>query len=320
VRLGQFKTPYGAEFLTADNERLFSENSIASLGGNWGKEVGLGLASRPNDVNWVIGAFTGGGANTSALPLHALPENFGSPLMVARIGFDNSGSDALSHNQAGVFKVDKTQKLLYLQAAYQIDTEIGHSTAATIKSGQANSVYQQNLLLNSGWNPYITSKDKATLYSLGVNGVVRTMRHETVFSSEFQIDATSFSDKLGDLKMYTARVQGSAAKKPWEYAFRVAAILPDKDMGPAASTGSIGSTAIFETTPSVSYYAKDWSKFILEFQGLINVPVAHEPGDGSYVLTDMPSQTTYTSSGATKANKITRDFVPEIRLMWQFTL
>jgi hypothetical protein len=107
--------------------------------------------------------------------------------------------------------------------------------------------------------------------------------------------------------MYTARIQGSAARKPWEFAFRIAALVPDTQMGPTGSSGLIGGTPFFELTPAVSYYLRDWSKLILEFQGMVNVPVAHEPGDGAYVLSDMPSQTTYSAGGKTLADPITRD-------------
>jgi hypothetical protein len=314
VRVGQFKTPYGSEFLTPDNQRLFTELSIANLGANFGREIGLALASRTELVSWALGLFTGGGEDTAVLPLHELPEDFGSPLMIARIGIDNSGGGAFSHSQADVFDVKKTEEMLYLQGSYEIDTLIGHSSAMNIKAGQAGDVYQQNLLLNAAWNPYLTTSDKATLYSLGLDGQLRGKMGETaVLTGEFQLDGSGFSDRLGSLVMYAARLQGSMATRPWELAFRVATLVPDPQM----AAGGIGGMPIFEITPAVSYYLRDWSKLILEVQNLVNVPVAHEPGDGAYVLSDMPSQTTYSAGGKTLPDSITRDYVPEIKLMWQ---
>ena len=320
VRVGQFKTPYGAEFLTPDNGRLFTESSIANLGSNWGREIGMALVSKSDFFNGAVGVFTGGGEDTSVLPIHALPEDFGSPLMVARLGLDDSGAGALSHQQAGVFKIDHAQKAIYLQGAFEKDTFIGHSSAMNIKAGQANMVYQQNVLLNTAWNPYLTLTDKAYIYSVGLNGVLRGQWGDTVLTGEFQADQSGFSDNQGSLVMHTVRLQGSAAHKPWEAALRVASLLPSASMGPTNFPGTIGATPFFEVTPALSYYLKDWSKLVFEFQGLINVPVAHEPGDGSYVLADMPSQTTYTSGTRTLPDTITRNFVPEVKLMWQIAL
>jgi hypothetical protein len=320
VRMGQMKTPYGAEFLTPDNERLFTELSIANLGGNWGREIGLAVASQTDTYNGAIGIYTGGGEDTPSLPLHNLPEEIGSPLVIARFGFDNSGGNALTHTQAGVFDIKKNEALLYLQGMYEYDSIIGHSSVMNVKAGQAGEVYQQNLLLNPAWNPFLTVKDKATMYSLGLNGQARTKFDQTVLTGEFQVDGDGFSDNLGSLMMYTARIQGSAACKPWEFAFRVAAVAPENNMGPPGFAGTIGGAPFYEVTPAISYYHRDWSKFMLEFQGLINVPVAHEPADGSYVLSDMPSQTTYTSGTQTLPDSITRNFVPEVKLMWQIII
>lgn len=319
LRVGQFKSPYGAEFLTPDNQRLFTELSIANLGANMGREVGLALTQKTNALNWALGVFSGGGEDTAALPIHALPENFGTPLMMARIGYDDTGAGPLASTQANQFKVDRTQEALYLQGAYEIDTIIGHSSVMNIKAGEANDVYQQNLLLNAAWNPYLTTADKATLYSFGVNGLVRGMVGEYALTGEFQADMDGFSDDLGSLMMYTARIQGSAARKPWEFAVRVAALAPDTNMGPNGFAGTIGSKPFYEITPAISYYLKDWSKLIFEFQGLVNVPVAHEPGDGDYVLSDMPSQTTYSAGTKTLPDAITRNFVPEGKVMWQIS-
>lgn len=324
VRVGQFKTPYGAEFLTTDNERAFAENSIANLGTNFGRDIGLALFSKSDFLNWGFGVFDGGGVNTPVLPIHALPEDFGSPLMIARVGVDNTGGDVFSHKQTNVFKVDGTQTALYLQGAYETDSKIGHSSAMNIKAGQANLVYQQNLLLNSAWNPYLTLTDKASLYGLGVNGLMRTMVGDSVVTGEFQAGMSGFSDTLGSLTMYTAMVRGAAAKKPWELNVRIASLVPDQMMGPTVAPGLIGGSPFYEVTPSVTYYLKDWSKLMLEFQGMINVPVAHEPGDGAYVLSEMPSQTTYSATVGnatqTRGDTITRNFVPEVKLMWQITL
>jgi len=320
LRLGQFKTPYGAEFLTPDNERLFTENSIANRGANWGREIGLELIYKTDCINWAAGVFAGAGMGSPVLPPRALPQNFGSPLMVVRVGMDNTGADAVTHKQAKVFKIEKTEKALYLQGAYQIDTIMGHSSAMDIKSGQADVVYQQNLLLNPAWNPYINIKEKARLYSVGLNGVLKTLRDEIVYSGEFEADVSGFHNSLGTLTMYTARIQGSAAKKPWEAAMRLATLIPDKNMGPIQNPGLIKPAPFYEVTPALSYYLKDWSKLILECQLLVNVPVAHEPEIGAYVLSDMPSLTTYTSGTTVLPNRITRDFVPELKLMWQITL
>jgi hypothetical protein len=320
LRLGQFKSPYGAEFLTPDHQRYFSESSIANLGANWGREVGLALASKRGVFSWALGTFTGGGSNTSVLPIHALPENLGVPVLMGRLGIDTTASDVFTHQQAGLFDIPHHEGALYLHAAFTRDTTIGHSTLINIKAEQADLVYQQNLLLNPAWNPYLTTLDRATLYSYGLNGIIRKMIGGGVASSEFEASSTVFKNIYGTLKLHTARLQAAWAKKPWEAALRVAGVFPDRDMGPNAKPGLIGATPFYEATPAVSYYLKDWSKLVFEFQGLIKVPVAHEPKNGSYVLSDMPSQTTYTAGAAVLPNIITREFVPEYKLMWQITI
>jgi hypothetical protein len=319
IRIGQFKSPYGAEFLTPDNERLFTESSIANLNANFGREVGFALASKSELLNTGIGVFSGGGENTSSLPIHALPEKLGVPLIVGRLGIDNTDSDVFVHRQAKISEIDKTQWGLYMQAGYERDSIIGHSSVMNIKAGQANMVYQQNLLFNAGWNPFLTTADRATVYGYGLNGFIRFNSGDTIFTGEFQTDGSSFTSNLGSLKMYSARLQATASRKPWEMSFRVASLFPDSKMGPAGFAGTIGAAPFYEATPAISYYFKDWSKMIFEFQGLINVPVAHEPNDGAYVLSDMPSQTTYSSGGSKLPNRITRNFVPEFKLMWQLT-
>jgi hypothetical protein len=92
--------------------------------------------------------------------------------------------------------------------------------------------------------------------------------------------------------------------------------------GPVPITPS--GSPIHEATASLTYYFKEWSRLVMEASVLVNVPVIHEAGIGSYVATEQPDQTTETIVTGTNgtssvAGSIDREIVPEGQVMWQIS-
>jgi hypothetical protein len=326
VRLGQYKVPYGREYLANDGALQFAHRSIDTLGFFLGRDVGLAVATKPQPFSAALGVYTGGSRD---IPERYLPESIGVPLFAARIGFDNTGEDAFANRQAGRFDVKQTEKAAYLSAAYMEDTVIGHSTVLNLRPAD------KNLLINPNWNPYLakTPFSKTRLFEASLDGVIRVPSENYVLSVEGELNAGVASNSFGTLHMYGGRLQGSAAKKPWEYVVRYAVLIPDRNFasgstssfapgnGPVPITPS--GAPIHEVAAAINYHLREYSKLIFQASVLVNVPVIHEAGIGSYVSTEQPDQTTApisTSGGqSTVTGSIDREVVPELQAMWQIS-
>jgi hypothetical protein len=328
IRLGQYKVPYGREFLCDDGRIQFTHRSIGTLGFYLGRDVGVALATTRNGpFSAVAGVFTGGSKD---IPQRYLPEDLGIPLLSFRVGFDTTSESALANNQSGIFKLDKPEAAAYLSAAYMEDTIIGHSTVLNLRPTDIN------LLIDPNWNPYLAQKPftKTQLLEGALDGVIRKPVGDTIWAAEGEINAGLAANDYGVVRMYGARLQGSATHKPWEYAVRYAVLLPDKQFAAggqdtfAAGNAPVPITPsgspIHEATASLTYYFKEWSRLVMEASVLVNVPVIHEAGIGSYVATEQPDQTTETivtgtNGTSTVAGSIDREIVPEGQVMWQIS-
>jgi hypothetical protein len=326
IRVGQYKVPYGREFLCDDGAIQFPHRSINSLGFFLGRDVGAGVAMRKETFSGAIGVYTGGSRD---IPQRYLPENLGFPLVAMRVGLDSTSESALANRQAGNFVLKHTEKAAYFSAAYMKDTLIGHSTVLNLRP------IDQNLLIDPNWNPYLALHPFAQtkLFEAALDGVVRSPFNDYVLSLEGELNAGVASNDYGAVRMYGGRLQASATKKPWEYALRYAVLLPDKNFAGGAGTDfAAGSgpvpitpsgSPIHEVASSITYYLRDWSRLVLEVNVLLNVPVIHESGIGSYVATEQPDQTTAPiKAGATTSSvtgSIDRELVPEVQGMWQIS-
>lgn len=306
VKVGQFKVPFGREALVDDGGMLFSTRSINHLAFRFGRDVGAAVVSSNEGLNGTVGIFTGGGRDN---PERYLPEDLGIPLLVARVGYDSAGRDMYASRHAGAFDVKESEMSAYVTGAYMEDSLVGHSSVLGVKPGE------KSLMTNSNWNPFLTASplNKGKLAQASVDAQVRQPMGEFVVTGEAELSTAVYSNKYGTVRMTGGRLMFSGAKKPFEAALRYSVLKP---MEAFASQGFqiTGSAPIQELTPSVTWYHRDWSKFIVEAPLMINTPVVYEKGLGQYALMEQPDQTSYIKTGS-----VVRKFVPELRLLYQMS-
>jgi len=147
LRTGQFKVPYSREELLDDEDLDNADKSISDLGFKLGRDLGMALYTDSGKFAASFGIFTGAGIN---IPQRYLPQTFGIPLTVLRIGYNNGlDKDALTPNHTG--KSDKIKYAAYLNALYTKDFRHGHGTTLSAKTTD------RSLLLHPNWNPFISS-------------------------------------------------------------------------------------------------------------------------------------------------------------------
>lgn len=312
IRAGQYKVPYGRESLTNDGKLLFTDRSIQNLGFMLGRDTGLSLVTKKGLFSSALSIFTGGARDT---PERYIPEKLGMPLTVLRIGLDSTSEDAVENQQADIWTLSETEGAFYLNAAYTKDTLIGHSTALGVRP------IDRPFALMPGWNRYLKQAplDRSSYYQLGADGIIRSPMGDYVTSLEGQVDMARFNNNYGQLRYWGARLQASAAKKPFEFALRTAVIKPDSRFSNGLDQVT-GSKPFYEISPSFSYYHREWSKFVFQASALIDTPVAreHTPKTGIYVLTEQTTDVAPTmKDGNNRKGAFERQFVSVFQLMWQ---
>ncbi len=298
VRAGQFKTPYGRERLLYSGNLNFADRSIEQVAFSIGRDVGAAIHGTWDQYLLALGVFTGGGRN---IPIEYIPESFGIPMFVLRTGW-NSGYDldAFTPQSLASNKDSKAGQALFLNAMVSKDTQIGHSDVFQVKRTD------QSILINKNWNPGIAKSpfDKGVYYSLGTDYGLRGTLGDHVTTLEAEVNYAGFTNKYVSVAVAGARVEFVARKDRWQYGVRYAVLVPDEKF-------LTGSKPIHEITVGGAYYLNDkgTAKLILDFPFLVDAPVTTEKNVGSYILTEMPNQT---SSGP-----VDRKNVFETRLMLQ---
>lgn len=309
-RVGQFKVPFGREFLADDGSLLFSDRSISNLATRLGRDVGAAAIWNTSTINMSLGVFTGGGRDN---PERYIPENLGIPMLSIRVGYDTTGNSTYNQfKQSGVFDIKETEMSAYFSGIFLEDSLVGHSTALGVKATE------KSLLLNENWNPYLKQAplSKAQLVQTSLEGSIRTPLESSIISAEAELNQALFSNTYGTIRLMTGRIQASSAKKPYEVALRYAFLKPSENFL-YKGIQITGQDLIHELTPALVYHHREYSRLMFEVPMYINTPVVVEPGMGSYVLSQQPDQTTYLAP-ATKGT-VSRQFVPEVRLTYQFT-
>jgi hypothetical protein len=131
-------------------------------------------------------------------------------------------------------------------------------------------------------------------------------------TGEFELTHASFSNDYGSIQISGARLQGTLALNPFEFSLRGAILFPSSDFS-YNGIPITGSVPFEELTPSIIFYHRPWSRFILEFPLEINTPVTVEDNVGAYVLVEQQNQTTVVSG----IGHVERQFVPEVRLLYE---
>ena len=308
VRVGQFKVPFGREALVEDGSLLFSDRSLNYFGSRLGRDVGLAAVVQKKGMMGTLGIFTGGGRDN---PERYLPEDLGIPLIALRYGYDNTGQDPYRYKNSGNFLGSENEFSAFLNLAYMKDSLIGHSTVLNVRPSD------RSILLNPNWNPYLAQSPfvKGQLYEASVDTHLRMPIGDFTGTGELELTHATYNSSYGTIHVSGARALGSVALNPFELSLRYAVLFPS-DQFQFKGVSLTSKTPFQELTPSVTFYHRPWSRVTLEAPLLINTPVAVENGVGSYVLMEQQDQASVVGGGK---GSIQRQFVPEIRLLYQLT-
>jgi hypothetical protein len=312
VKIGQFLVPYGREQLTDPGFQDFADVSMEQIGFVVGRDVGLAIVSKPGPMTLIAGVFTGGGPDVP--PDHYLPERFGIPELVARIGIGDLDADPFYLRSSNLHP-DRARYQISLSGLYTRDSTLGHSTILNIKS------VDKSILIDSDWNPYIAAGgvggfSQGDWFQAGADAAVQApLGGHWAFAGEAQFDYAGYSNGYGTIDIWGARAQAGILRDPFEIELRYDVLTPSDNF---AYTGVeiTGSQPIQEITPGATYYI--WGnrlKVILDFPILINVPVFTEPNVGQYVATELQDESTVLT--AKTGGSVSRQNVPQVRLMCQ---
>jgi hypothetical protein len=319
VKVGQFRVPYGRERLTDAGTLNFGDRSIQALGFVWNRDVGMAIHTYRSKLAGTFAVMTGGGRD---VPQRYLPEILGTPMFVARVGYNDGVDEDIYEVSARDRTADRTKKAFFVNGLYIKDSLIGHSTVLGTRATD------KSLLINANWNPFIAEKplDAGTLWQAGADVAVRKPMGSAVASFEAEANYATYENSYGRLVIKGGRAQIGVAKKGFEANLRYAALFPDTRMAntytPPGSTTPQHANFIAddkplqELTPSLTYHYRSNVVLVLDAPLLIDALVFKEDKVGSYVATEQPDQSTYARPGAGSAERQT---VPELRLMVQFT-
>jgi hypothetical protein len=323
LKIGQFRVPYGRERLTDAGLLDFSERSIQSLGFSWNRDVGAALYTQQGKFAGTVGIFTGGGRD---VPQRYLPEKLGSPMFVARLGY-NDGVDEDLYS-LGVHKLEPTglRKAVFVNGLYVKDSLIGHSTVLNVRSSD------KSLLINPNWNPYIARGPLTTgsVWQAGGDAVVRTSLGSLAVSAEAEANYARFQNEYGRLSLKGGRLQVGAARGPVQANLRYARLHLDPNMAntytPAPGTPArnsqlaAASKPIQELTPSLTYRYRSNVAVKLEMPLYIDMLVFEENGVGSYLANQHPDQAALVKPGTTAGSgSVARRTIPEARILFQLS-
>ena len=150
------------------------------------------LQARP--VTLIGGVFTGGGRDVP--PDHYLPQRFGIPELVARIGIGDLDEDPFYLRQSDLHP-DRTRYQVSVSGLYTRDSTVGHSTILNVKS------VDKSILIDSDWNPYIAAGgvghfSQGDWYQAGADAAVRSpLGGNWAFAGEAQFDYAGYSNGYG---------------------------------------------------------------------------------------------------------------------------
>jgi hypothetical protein len=321
VKIGQFRVPYGRERLTDAGTLNFGDRSIQSPGFHWNRDVGVALHTYRGKFAGAAGIFTGGGRS---VPQRYLPEILGIPMVVARLGYNDGVDEDIFNVRARERQVDRTKKAVFVNALYLKDSLVGHSTVLNVRSTD------KSLLINSNWNPFITRAplSQGEVWQAGGDAVIRTPLAGGTLTAEAEANYARFENPHGALALKGGRVQVGLSKGAVEMNLRYARLYPDKRMAntytPAGTTTPANTLLapdgkpMQELTPSLTYHYRKNVAVVMDLPILIDMLVFKEGNLGGYVATEQPDQASVVKPGAFPGS-VTRETVPEARLMIQFT-
>lgn len=316
LKVGQFRVPYGRERITDAGTLNFADRSIQALGFSWNRDVGVALHTTRGRFMGTAGVFTGGGRD---VPQRYLPEIIGTPMFVARAGYNDGMDDDVFEVRA---RADRPKKAVaaYVNGLYIKDSLIGHSTVLNVRSSD------KSLLVNSNWNPFIARSPlvRGRVWQAGGDVAMSAPVGSWTATAEAEANYASFSNDYGNLSLKGGRLQVGASRGRLGVSVRYAVLYPDTRMAntftPAGGTPQnanfITTDAPFrELTPSLTYRYRSSVAVVADLRFLSDMLVISENRIGTYVASEQPDQVTVIRP----AVGFKRDTVIDARLMLQFT-
>jgi hypothetical protein len=318
VKVGQFRVPYGRERMTDSGTLNFGDRSIQSLGFSWNRDVGAALHTYRGRFAGTVGVFTGGGRD---VPQRYLPEKLGSPMFVARFGYNDGIDEDIFTVHSRAARPDRTKFAVYANGLYMKDSLIGHSTVLNVRSTD------KSLLLNSNWNPFIAQAPmvQGKVWQAGGDAVIRAPLGSYAVTAEVEANYGKFSNSYGTLVLKGGRVQVGVAKGSFDASIRHAVLYPDTRMANTYTPtgGAVQHSILFtndkpmrEYTPSLTYHYRSNVALVADLPILTNMLVFKENKLGTYVAVEHPDQVTIVKPGTGFA---ARENVYEARLMIQLS-
>lgn len=312
LRVGQFKVPYSRERLADSGSLFYADRSLNNVAFRVGRDVGATLFTRQGSFVGGAGVFTGGG---TSIPIRDLPLELGTPLLVARVGFDNGvDPDVFAQQEIRREPAKKVQTAVFLNALYAKDSLVGHSTVFNTKPSE------KPLYMNGNWNPLLGARpfDLGAMWQVGADAVVRAPVGKGTGSAEVEANYGKYENGAGSVELIAGRGQVAWELAPVEVALRYSVMFPDKKM--AVDGRSIaGWDPVHQVTPAITYtFEKSGARLVADLPLHFGAPVITEAGIGNYLLTQQVDQTSMLK-GEDPVGSVSRKNVYGARLMLQAT-
>jgi hypothetical protein len=297
VKLGQFKVPYSRERLLDSGNSFNVNRSVGNNYFNIGRDVGMAIYTEGDQFSGALGLFTGGGIN---IPERYLPEDIGIPMFVARFGINNGLDQDVFTPVGADSDKDNAGFAAYLNAMYNEDSRVGHSTPLNVKT------YDKSLMLRSDWNPFVSAfGEKSEFYQFGADVAWQgALSENAALLLTAEANFSHFSNDRGSLENVGGLIAAHVIMDEWSYGIRYGVVDPDSGMvytesidpvtpggRPTEKRHPITDEMIHEISPSIVYFMKDRGiKIIAEVSYQMDVPVGVENKHGVYNLMRQPGQ------------------------------
>lgn len=307
LRAGQFKIPYSRERLTDSGTLLFGDRSVQNLGFRFGRDVGVVAHGDAGPIQGALGIFVGGGRD---VPERYLPQRMGSPVVSLRLGFNQGMSENVFAETGREVAPVQPRFAVHLNGMFLKDSLVGHSSVLNVRLGE------RSLLTSSAWNPYVGQAPmvQGTLYQFGGDVVFENPIGEATLRLEGEINHGQYENTYGKVSMTGGRAEVSYQAKAFSVGVRYAMLKPDANMANGGRQIT-GGRPFSEVTPAITYRFTDNVKVVADMPFLIAAPVINETGNGAYVLTEQPDQTSLLRTQATSS--VVRQNILEGRMLLQ---
>lgn len=298
-KVGQFRVPYSREGLTDRGFMSFGDRSVGNLGSYQSRDYGLAVMKTKGVWTGTLGTFSSGGRD---VPQRYLPERLGVPYLATRFGYNDGVDEDIYHVIGTDLNLKRTTKAWMFNAIVGKDTLIGHSSALQSRTTD------KNLLMDSGFNPYINqgggsglgtiagtqTMQRGDFYWLGSDAVVRhPLSNGHAIEGEVEANWGGYQNRYGVVHMANARAQAAYQFHPFEVGLRYSVLSMDKKSGflssSATGTGTTAGAAvkqvvnnnlgapIHEIDPSVTWHYKGHNmKVVTDFPIFLNCPLWYD--------------------------------------------